>query len=480
MGDVSKYSKLFYDVQKEVSKSFDNKVLNDNLAFKKTDITYKELEAEVRRIIELTRDGLTIGNTKHSLFIFGPTGVGKTEIIEEITNSYEDAHFHKLEIQKVPIEELQGFPYLHKNIKDQTVVRLAQPTVLPPSDDDGLWVLYLDEFNKADTDAMAAVMNLILTGELGGSADYDEVTGKSIKYKLPKRTVVIGAGNRKEQKGVSGFNVVNVFDTATAERWHRVIELKYNAPSWLENFAFKPYKVGKVELPTRIPTILMYYIFDKFLEEGNVEAPFLIPKKNDEEDENESTMSPRAWTLVANNMIYDMIMDYSRLPKNERPSFEEYYQDPNVQIEALKKNISEFGIYNGYQIVQDIIGRFSYFAKNLILPTDIVYNYKNIREKVKNIKDKKGILSYLLLSVAHYFKEIDNPTERDLKLIAVNISTFIADTEINVDDLIVFVYEINEMKKKFTKEINDFLYKINENYKETYQSYYYTGEQEIA
>jgi hypothetical protein len=482
---MKEFSTLYFDLHKNVSANFDIASIEQGAQNITKNTDYDGLKKEVRRVINLTKNGFFLDNTKHSLMIYGETGSGKTELIKQIAEEFPDSVYHKLEIQKVPIEEIQGFPYLFKNKDGKTVVRLAQPTVLPPSDDDRLWILHLDEFNKADTESMAAVMNLVLNGEIGGSADYNEETGQSEKYCLPKRTVIIGSGNRKVQKNVSSFNAVNNFDTATAERWHRNIYIGYNAPSWLSSFAFKPFKKGKFELPTRIPSILCFYAFDKFMEDGNVEAPFLIPKCNSIEDDGEgdSTMSPRAWTLVANNMIFDMMEEWQSFTdeqKGKYKNFAEFYQDPNVQIRSLVSNVSEFGIENGIQVVQDIIGRYAYFAENRVLPEDVLFNYVNVREKIKKLAERKGAMLYLLLSVAHSVKEVEEwDVDTGVKIPALNLSTFITDTNIPVEDLTAFIYELNNIKTDPSKELQDMLYSVNDKYKNAHQGYYYTSDQEL-
>lgn len=485
---MKEFSSLYYDLHKKVGENFDiaqiKKGITNSITDEPTD--YNGFKDELIRAIELTSKGIFIDDTLHSLMVHGETGTGKTEIIKEVASRYPDAVYHKLEIQKVPIEEVQGFPYLHKNKDGKTVVRLAQPTVLPPTGDDRLWILHLDEFNKADTESMAAVMNLVLTGEIGGSADYDEETGKSEKYHLPKRTVVIGSGNRKIQKNVSSFNAVNNFDTATAERWHRNIYIGYNAPSWLNSFAFRPYTFGEYNLPTRVPSILCYYIFDKFMEEGKVDAPFLIPKSNnvDDDGEGDSTMSPRAWTLVANNMIFDMVNWWNEYtdhnPQKEYKDFAEYYSDPNVQIESLINNIHEFGIENGTQVVQDIIGKYAYFAENRVLPEDVLYKYIEVRDKIKKLSEKKGAMLYLMLSIAHSIKDVTEwEGDSGVKMPALNLSTFITDTDIPAEDLTAFIYELNNIGSEPSKEIGEMLYSINDRYKNAYQGYYYTSDQEL-
>jgi len=480
---MEKKNKLFYDIQKHVAKGFDGEpIKQDILKLSKSPVvTYAQLEEQLKRSIALTKMGITFGDTFNSLFLWGPTGTGKTEIIKQIANEV-GAVYHKLEIQKVPIEELQGFPYLHKSKDGKTVVRLAHPTDLPPTDDERLWLFHLDEFNKADTEDMSAVMNLVLNGEIGGSADYNEESGESEKYRLPLKTVIIGSGNPKEQKNTSSFNSVNNLDIATAERWHRNMYINYDAPSWLTSYAFKPFKFKANELSTRIPSIFAFYILDKYLEDGNAESPFLIPKsihKSEDQSDAESTMSPRAWTLASNEIIADMFIEWDSLDKEEKKkynTFDDFYQSPNNQIKHLMNNVYEFGA-NGSNIVADIIGRYTYFAENRVLPEDVIYSYSSCRDKVKKLAERRGAIMYLLYGIGHAIRDVKSWD--NVQLPSLNISTFITDTDIPAEDLTVFIYELDQVKTEASKELADMLYSLNERYKNSFQGYYYTGENEL-
>lgn len=480
-------SEIFSTIHKHAGLSFDNfDYKSKSKKLKKSIVNYSELFYQVKRAIFLTKQNISVDDNKQSIFIYGPTGIGKTQIIQDIANK-TDCVYHKLEIQKVPIEELQGFPYLFNGKDGKTYVRLAHPTVLPPSNDDRLWILHLDEFNKAETENMAAVMNLILTGEIGGSADYDEESGRSLKYSLPKKTVIIGTGNKKSQKNTSSYNTVNRFDIATAERWHRNLFLEYDAFSWIESFAFKPFMWNGITLPSRILNIILYYIFDKAMEE-NKQSPFLISKlldkDNSEDFSGDSTMSPRAWTLLSDNMLFDIWLNWNNLKKSDHEKysnkaeeldldsgFAAYTLDPNVQVNALLNNVYELGI-TGDNLVLDIKSRFEFFSDNRVLPTDIIYDYVSFRASAIKMKERKGALLYLLLGIANAVNDME---ELELKPAALNISTFIADTNIPAEDISAFIYELNKSKK----ELNDILYSINERYKNAYEGFYYTSSKEF-
>lgn len=432
-------------------------------------------------------------------FVLGDfTVTHNTEIMNQIASD-EDCIYHKLELQKVPVEILQGFPYL-KNVtmdgSEHTVAKLAPSTILPPMNDKRTWVLHFDEFNKADPEKMAAVMNLIITGELGGSADYDEEQGKSVKYRLPRRTVIIGSGNPKEQDNVENLNIVNSMDNATSERWHRTMYLPYSAESWIENYAMKPFTLFGNDLATRIPAIILNFILNKALDTQKSDAPFTIPVISGSESglEIERTTSPRSWTLVSDRMMLDALDHFENMSvedkkiyvdiadkleketKTEQNAFNMYMNDPERQIFHFVDQAYEFGL-KGNQIVKEVISNYIYFAENRVLPEDIVFFYKQNRKRVQNLASKKGAILYLLLGVAHYInstKELES-VERT----AINISTFIQDAGINAEDVVAFIQTLDKSKKKHVEELKGVMYDISDRYKNAYGGYYYTSEREV-
>lgn len=487
-------TKLFNSIQSKINSDFEFSVKDtSNLKVgnvPSTTFTYETFDKEIRNLISYTKKEQFVDNHYYSFFVYGDTGVGKSQIIENIAKE-EDCVYHKLEIQKVPIEILQGFPYLTE-VKTENgemkVAKLAPSTILPPSDDKRTWVLFLDEFNKADADKMAAVMNLVLTGEIGGSADYDEESGKSVKYRLPRKTVILGAGNTKEQKNVENLNVVSGMDTATSERWHRTGYLPYNAESWLNSFALNEYEFFGHTLDTRIPGIIINFVLDKVLENGNQADPFLIPiiAGSEEGMESERTTSPRAWTLIADMMYVQMYNDYmaSKELQKEYEKYDEpfraFAKDPNNQIKYLKNQVFEFGL-KGNEIVADIISRYIYFAENRVLPSNILFEYRDHREKIKKLAEKKGVILYLFLGIAYFLNDTENTfTDNELKKYGVNVSTFMEDCAIPSEDAVAFIQTLKRSKNENSEKFNEFMISISERYKNAYGGYYHTSIHELS
>ena len=479
-------TKIFNEIQSKINADFENgngsnlKVGN----VPSTVLNYETFEKEIRQLIRYTKNEQFFGELYHSYFVFGDTGVGKTQIIEQLAKE-EDCVYHKLEIQKVPIEILQGFPYLTEietPSGEMKVAKLAPSTILPPSDDDRTWVLHLDEFNKADPDKMSAVMNLVYTGEIGGSADYDEKKGKSVKYRLPRKTVVIGSGNNKEQQNVENLNVVSSMDTATSERWHRTGYLPYNAESWLNAFALREYEFFGHKMDTRIPGIIINFVLDKVLENGNQSDPFLIPIIAGSQDgmESERTTSPRAWTFVADMMYVQMYNDYMSNKKLQEVSFPEFAKNPTNQVNYLKQQVYEFGL-KGNEVIADIISRYVYFAENRVLPSNVLVEYKEHRDKVKKLAQKKGVILHLFLGIAYYLDDLkEELTDREMKKYGVNVSTFMEDCNIPSEDAVAFIQTLKRSKNENADKFNEFMISISERYKNAYGGYYHTSIHELS
>jgi hypothetical protein len=146
----------------------------------------------------------------------------------------------------------------------------------------------------------------------------------------------------------------------------------------------------------------------------------------------------------------------------------------------LAHQTAEFGL-TGQSIVKEIISRYIHFAENRIIPEDIVYRYKKMREKIVALKDKAGIMLYLLISVGNYFDTVDEKMKaEDIKMGALSISTFIEDTNIPAEDVTAFIQIITKSKNKIAKAVHDILFTISQRYKTAYSGFYYTNEKELV
>ena len=151
---------------------------------------------------------------KRPLFLWGPPGIGKSELVEGITNDLNGLMID-LRLGQMEPTDIRGIPFYNKDIGKMD---WAPPVELPDEETAAQYpvvVLFLDELNSAAPSVQSAAYQLILNRRIG-------------KYKLPDNVVMVAAGNRESDKGVTYR-----MPTPLANRFiHQ--EMKVDFPSWLE------------------------------------------------------------------------------------------------------------------------------------------------------------------------------------------------------------------------------------------------------
>ena len=126
---------------------------------------------------------------KRPVFLWGPPGIGKSEVVEDITKELGGLMIDLRMAQMEPTD-LRGIPFYNK---DSGRMEWAPPIDLPDqalADQYPIIVLFLDEMNSAPPAVQAAGYQLTLNGRVG-------------KYVLPDNVVIVAAGNRESDKGVT-------------------------------------------------------------------------------------------------------------------------------------------------------------------------------------------------------------------------------------------------------------------------------------
>jgi hypothetical protein len=151
---------------------------------------------------------------KRPLFLWGPPGIGKSELVEDITQELGGAMID-LRLGQMEPTDIRGIPFYNKDVGKMD---WAEPIDLPSAEfaaQHPIVVLFLDEMNSAAPSVQAAAYQLILNRRIG-------------KYFLPDNVVVVAAGNRESDKGVT-FRM----PTPLANRFiHQ--EMRVDFPSWQE------------------------------------------------------------------------------------------------------------------------------------------------------------------------------------------------------------------------------------------------------
>ena len=148
------------------------------------------------------------------LFLWGPPGIGKSELVEGITRDLGGLMID-LRLGQMEPTDIRGIPFYNKEIGKMD---WAEPVELPDEATASQYpivVLFLDELNSAAPSVQSAAYQLILNRRIG-------------KYKLPDNVVMVAAGNRESDKGVTYR-----MPTPLANRFiHQ--EMKVDFASWQE------------------------------------------------------------------------------------------------------------------------------------------------------------------------------------------------------------------------------------------------------
>ena len=128
-------------------------------------------------------------NKQRPIFIWGPPGIGKSDIVSQISEDI-DAYMIDVRLSLWEPTDIKGVPYYAAN--DNTM-KWAPPAELPDAKMAKKYkkiILFLDEMNSAAPAVQAAAYQLILNRKVG-------------TYKLPDNVLIVAAGNREADKGVT-------------------------------------------------------------------------------------------------------------------------------------------------------------------------------------------------------------------------------------------------------------------------------------
>jgi len=128
-------------------------------------------------------------NNKRPIFLWGPPGIGKSDIIKQLGKEL-DAHVIDVRLSLWEPTDIKGIPYFDSNTSKMV---WAPPLELPDAEMASKHkqiILFMDEMNSAAPAVQAAAYQLVLNRKVG-------------TYELPDNVVMVAAGNRETDKGVT-------------------------------------------------------------------------------------------------------------------------------------------------------------------------------------------------------------------------------------------------------------------------------------
>ena len=149
---------------------------------------------------------------KRPLFLWGPPGIGKSEVVADITQELGGLMID-LRLGQMDPTDIRGIPFYNRDLNKMD---WAPPIDLPDTETASQYpvvVLFMDEMNSAAPAVQAAAYQLVLNRRIG-------------KYVLPDNVVMVAAGNRESDKGVTYR-----MPTPLANRFIHA-EMKVDFPSW--------------------------------------------------------------------------------------------------------------------------------------------------------------------------------------------------------------------------------------------------------
>ena len=127
---------------------------------------------------------------KRPIFIWGPPGIGKSEIVHQIGSEIKKSLVIDIRLSLWEPTDIKGIPYFDSNSNSMV---WAPPAELPDDATAKKYdtvIVFMDELNSAPPAVQAAAYQLILNRRVG-------------TYVLPKNVVIVAAGNREADKGVT-------------------------------------------------------------------------------------------------------------------------------------------------------------------------------------------------------------------------------------------------------------------------------------
>lgn len=400
---------------------------------------------------------------KMSLILYGPPGVGKSEIPVRWFKG-RGYKICVLQIKNIPIESTAGFPViidLKGKMAGEKGVKMTVADYLPPSGSKDKWLLFLDEFNAGGDDKQKAAMEFALSGKI-------------VSYTLPPDTAVVACGNAGEKDKATA---VSELDAPSFGRFARKVYMKPDLPGWLKYYALKDrileYEGAKINTGP-VLSIITRNLTKWSEKEHDPEAAFRrVMMGFHDEAEEVGWLSGRTWATLDAQMKFRGMREYKTLTNEQKAALVEYGKKHFKNMKA-KTEKEQFAIgsraytigkqdeilkrigpttlgANSEELVSEMLLNYAEYKKEKVSSLDILLNYKGVRERAKksrtidaevllneiadeivNFGSATAMKKYMKDKGIRYYKETTNDP---LAQALLNIEQFVQDLDVGAEIL---------------------------------------------
>ena len=345
-------------------------------------VTLNELVPRLKHLIARQR----------AAFLWAGPGIGKSSIVSAIAKELGGVSVD-VRLSQMQPTDIIGIPYYDK---EQNKMRWAPPELLPSVEFAAKYpvvILFLDEMNSAPPAVQAAAYQLVLDRRSGS-------------YELPENCVIIAAGNRESDRGVT-FRM----PSPLANRFCH-FEIKQDFDSWLDWALKSSIHTDVVAYLTTFKSEL--FDFDPTSNEKSFPTPRswefvsqLITVGKNEEELNDSMIRDLVGSAVGVGTA-TKFMAYLKIGKN--------LPAPNDILTGKVKTIATREISAHYQIIMSMLFELrefwhanSHLARLASNDNDRIWNSDAVRAKWIGMMD-------------HFFRFVVDNFDVEIGIMAIKIA----------------------------------------------------------
>jgi len=144
------------------------------------------IKVPINQTLQMILDIIKINGMKQSIYLEGPSGIGKSEMIAALAKIL-DADFFDIRLGMLDVIDLNGIGI---PLAEEKKAIWTRPEIYPDEHSTRPTIIFLDEFNHANENVLGSAYQFVLERRIN-------------THKLPENCLIIGAGNSVDDKGIA-------------------------------------------------------------------------------------------------------------------------------------------------------------------------------------------------------------------------------------------------------------------------------------